>query len=273
MSRKKSIGIFDTGLGGLNIMKEIVKKLPEYDYIYLADNARLPYGMRSKEIVYKFTKEAIDFLFRKRCDLVILACNTVSSEALRKIQREYLPKKYPNKKVLGVIVPAAEESAKKCQNNRMGVIGTQRTIKSSAFVRELSKVNPKIKVFQEACPLLAPIIEAGEHDSETTEMVLKKYLKPLIDKKISILVLGCTHYEILEQTIERIVGPKIKIISESKIVAKRLKIYLERHPEIEKKLAKKHKRIFYSTDLTRNFEVLGSQFFGQKIKPQKAILK
>jgi len=272
MLRNKSIGIFDSGFGGLSVMKGIVKELPDYNYIYLGDSARVPYGTRSKETVYKFTKQAVDFLFKKGCELIIVACNTASSDALRLVQQKHVPKYDASKKVLGVLIPAAEDACKKTKNKRIGVMATEGTVKSGAFIRELRKVDPKIKVYQKACPLLVPIVEAGEHDSEITEITLKKYLKPLISNKIDTLILGCTHYGILEPKIRKIVGEKMKIISESKIVARKLKNYLERHPEIEEKLAKKRKRIFYSTDLTKNFEMLGSKFFGEKIKPQKADL-
>jgi glutamate racemase len=272
MIRNKSIGIFDSGFGGLSVMRGIVKELPDYSFIYLGDSARVPYGTRSKETVYKFTKQAIDFLFKKGCELIIVACNTASSDALRLVQQKHVPKNYASKKVLGVLIPAAEDAISKTKNGRIGVIATQGTVKSRAFIRELRKINPKIKVYQKACPLLVPIVEAGEQNLEITDITLKKYIKPLIDNRIDTLILGCTHYGILEPKIREIVGKKMKIISESKIVAHKLKSYLENHPEVERELTKNRKRIFYSTDLTKNFEILGSKFFGEKIKPQKADL-
>ena len=232
----------------------------------------MPYGNRSKETIYKFTKQAIKFLIDKNCELIILACNTVSSEALRRIQQEYIPKNHPDKKVLGVLIPAAEIATLENKSKRIGVIATSQTVKSKAFIRELSKISPKIKVFQKACPLLVRIVEKGEQDLGSADVILKRYLKPLISKKIDTLVLGCTHYGILEGKIREITGKNIKIISESKIVAQKLKNYLKRHTEIEEKLGKNGKRVFYSTDLTENFEILGSKFFGEKIKPQKADL-
>jgi len=268
----KSIGIFDSGFGGLNIMKGIVKKMPEYNYVYLGDTARVPYGTRSKEIIYDFTKQAVDFLFSKDCELVILACNTASSDALRAIQQEYLPTYYPNKKVLGVIIPTIEFALTKTENKRIGVMATEGTVSSKSFIRELLKSDRHIKVFQNPCPLLVPIIEAGEHNSKITDIVLEKYLKPLIDNKIDTLILGCTHYGILESRIKKIVGKNIKIISEENILAKKLKDYLFKHKEIERVLAKKGKYEFYSTDLTKKFDVLGSKFFGKKIQAKKAII-
>ena len=268
-SRKKYIGIFDSGFGGLAILREIVKKLPVYDYIYLGDTARTPYGSRSEEVTYKFTEQAVDFLFKKDCELIILACNTASSEALRKIQQEYLPKKYLGRRVLGVIIPAAEEASEKTVNNRIAVIATNGTIKSHTFERELKKINSKIQVFQIAAPLLVPLVEAGEHNSEAADLILKNYLTPLIKKNIDTLILGCTHYGILEKQIKNIIGGKIRIISEGKVVAEKLKDYFERHPEIETKIAKNSKAIFYTTDLTDGFSILGSKFFGKKIKAEK----
>jgi glutamate racemase len=272
MPRNKSIGIFDSGFGGLSVMRGIVKELPEYDFVYLGDTARVPYGTRSKDIVYEFAKQAVDFLFGKNCELIIFACNTASSDALRRIQQVYILKCHPDKKVLGVLIPAAEIAAEKTGNKKVGVMATEGTVKSGAFVRELKKIDKSIKIFQASCPLLVPIVEAGEQNSEITDIILKKYLCPLMGKKIDTLILGCTHYGILEKKISKITGKNIKIISESKIIGKKLGNYLKKHPEIEKKLAKNKKTVFYSTDLTNNFEVLGSKFFGQKIKPQKADL-
>jgi len=273
MARNKFIGIFDSGFGGLNTMKDIVAELPEYDFIYLGDSARAPYGNRSKEIIYKFSVQAVEFLFKKGCEIVILACNTASSDALHQIQKKYLPKYYPNKKVLGVIIPLAETATFQTKNKKIGIMGTERTVASKAFNRELLKIDSKIKIFQQACPLLVPIVEAGENNSQITKTVLNKYIKTLMRRKIDTLILGCTHYGILKNKIKKIVGKDVTVISESKIVAKKFKDYLKRHPEIEKKISKRHKRIFYSTDLTEKFKTLGSNFFGEKIKVQKIDLK
>lgn len=159
--RNKAIGIFDSGFGGLDILKTIVKKLPKYNYVYLGDSARAPYASRSQDLIYKFTEQAVDFLFKQNCQLIILACNTASSEALRKIQQVYLPKHYPKRRVLGVIIPAVEEAVELTTNNRIGIIGTEGTVSSKAFVREINKLKPEVKVFQKACPLFCPIVEAG----------------------------------------------------------------------------------------------------------------
>lgn len=254
-------------------MRGIVKELPAYDYLYLGDTARAPYGTRSPEVVYEFTKQAVDFMFANNCELIIFACNTASSDALRKIQQEYLPKYYPNKKVLGVLIPAAEEAIIKTKNKKIGVIATEGTVCSGAFARELMKINPKIKVFQNPCPLLVPIVEAGEQNSKATKIILENYLKPIKNRGADTLILGCTHYGILENQIRKIIGSGMAIISEAKVVPKKLKDYLKRHAAIEKKISKNRIVRFFSTDLTDKFILLGSKFFGRKIKAQKISLK
>jgi len=269
IKRNKSIGIFDSGFGGLDILKTITKEFPNYNYIYLGDTARTPYGTRSKEVIYEFTSQAIRALFENDCELVILACNTASSDALKTIQQEYLPKYYPRKKVLGVLIPTAEEAIKKTKNGKIGVIATEGTIRSNSFKRELIKLNPRIKVFQKACPLLVPIVEAGEQNADFTEIILTKYLEPLKKQNIDTLILGCTHYGILNKKIKKVMGGKVLVLSEAKIIPKKLGDYLEKHSDIEKKLGKSRKRVFYSTDLTDRFTSLGSNFFGKPSKQRK----
>lgn len=265
----KFVGVFDSGFGGIHILRGIVKELPLYDYLYLGDTARTPYGTRSQEALYEFAKQAVDFLFKNNCELIIFACNTASAEALRNIQREYLSKQYPGKKALGVLIPAAEEAVAKTVNKRIGVIATESTVQSGAFARELTKLNPRIKIFQNVCPLLAPIVEAGEQNSKAAKIMLEDYLEPLKKKGIDTLILGCTHYGILENSIRKIIGSRVAIISEAKIVPKKLKHYLERHLEIEKKLGRNGVVKFYTTDLTDRFILLGSIFFGEKIKAKR----
>lgn len=253
-------------------MRGIVKELPDYDFVYLGDTARVPYGTRSPEVVYEFTRQAVEFLLTKNCGLVILACNTASSDALRKIQREYLPKYFPDRNVLGVLIPAAEEAVGRTRNGRVGVLATSGTVRSGAFVREIFKLDPKINVFQEACPLLVPLVEAGEEHSPATEHFLKQYLKPLLVKKIDTLILGCTHYGMLERRIRKLVGKNVHVISEANVVARKLRNYLDRHPERERTLARNGARTFYSTDITENFETLGKRFFGERINVEKVVL-
>lgn len=272
MHKGGNIGVFDSGFGGIDILKSITKHLPEYNYIYLGDTARTPYGTRSAEIIYQFSIQAVDFLFQHNCELVIIACNTASSDALRRIQTEYLPTHYPDKKVIGVLVPTAETATLKTTNKRIGVIATEGTVNSGAFVREITKLDPKIKVFQKGCPLLVPIIESGEEKSEIATLTLKYYLTPLLKRKIDTLILGCTHYGILENKIQEIVGSTVQIVSEARLIPKKLAYYLEQHPEIKRKLGTQKIITFYSTDLTERFSVLGSRFFGKKIQAKKATL-
>ena len=270
-TKNGSIGVFDSGFGGLDVLREIVKQLPEYNYIYLGDTARMPYGSRSQEAVYSFTKQAVNFLFGQGCSLIILACNTASSEALRKIQQNYLAKHFTKRRVLGVIIPTAESAVEQTKNNRLGVIATEATVASRVFEKELKKLNPKIKVYQRACPLLVPIVEAGEQNSKIADLALEKYLGPLIKSNIDTLILGCTHYGLLKNKIRKIMDNNVNIVAEGKIVAKKLKDYLIRHPEIENTLDKnqKSKIKFFTTDLTEKSKALGSQFFGKTIIPEK----
>lgn len=271
-NRKKFIGVFDSGFGGLDVLRGIVQELPDYDYMYLGDSERVPYGNRKKDEIYDFSRQAVDFLFRKKCSLIIFACNTASAGALRRIQREYLPKKYPNKKVLGVLIPAAEVAAKRTKNKKIGIIATERTVSSKAFRRELLKIDEKVEIFQKSCPLLVPLVEAGKEDLPRTEVILEKYLQPLLEKKIDTLILGCTHYGILKKKIAKIVGKKVNIICEADVIGKKLKDYLERHSKIEKTIGKNKKISFFSTDLSSGFEKIGSRFFRKKIMVKKAVI-
>jgi len=272
-NQKFSIGIFDSGFGGLNIMRAIVKQLPDYDYIYLGDTARTPYGSRSQEIIYNFTKQAVEFLFKKDCQLVIIACNTASSQALRKIQMEWLPAKYPDRKVLGVIIPTAEEAIGVTKNMKIGIMATEATVHSRAFANELKKLNSKVSIYQQACPLFVPLIESNERGEEIIENITAHYLKSLIKNKIDTLILGCTHYGYLKKYVKRIAPTNLKIIVEDEIVARKLKKYLANHIEIEKKISRKKQRKFYTTDLTDKFAKFGSRFYGQKINPEKIVLE
>ena len=265
----QSIGVFDSGFGGLSILRGIVDEMSEYDFMYLGDTARVPYGTRSSDVVYEFTRQAVEFLLKKECGIVILACNTASSDALRRIQREYLPKHFPDRSVLGVLIPAAEEAAAKSRNKRIGVLATTGTVRSGAFVREVSKLDPEAKVFQSACPLLVPLVEAGEENSPAAEYFLKQYLKPLLAEDIDTLILGCTHYGFLEQAIRKIVGSGVHIVSESRIIGEKLCEYLVRHPERSQTLSTCGMRTFYSTDLTEHFSMLGKRFFGEEIVVEK----
>ncbi|MGB9883084.1 MAG: glutamate racemase [Microgenomates group bacterium] len=264
-----NIGVFDSGLGGLTILKGFLKKLPQYNYIYLGDNARVPYGNRSAQLIYQFTQEAVDFLVKKNCSLIIIACNTSTANALKKIQTEYLPKKYPQVKVLGVIRPTVEKVFEK-KYQKIGVIATKATVNSNAFKKEIKKFLPKAIVYQQACPLLVPYIEDSEKDKRVLKLLLANYLKS-IKNKIEVLILGCTHYEIIKDQIQKEVG-KIKVISQSEIVAESLKKYLSNHPEIEKKLEKKGQVQYFLTDFSLDYQRLIKKFLGRYF-PNKNIHK
>lgn len=266
------IGIFDSGFGGLTVFREIKKALPKYDYLYLGDSLRAPYGGRSQEMIYRFTQQAVDFLFKQGCQLVILACNTVSSEALRKLQQEWLPANYPDRRILGVIRPLAEEAARVSRFDRVGVIGTRATVESRAYERELKAQNSKLKVFQKAAPLLVPLIEEGWLDKPETRMIIKKYLRPLKDAQIDTLILGCTHYPLLIKEFKRIAGKRVNVLNAPKIVADKLVDYLNRHPEIESKLTQGGQIKYLTTNSPEHFDELGSKFLGSSIKSEKVEL-
>jgi glutamate racemase len=266
------IGIFDSGLGGLIIAKAIRKAMPEYDYVYLGDTKRVPYGNRSHEAVFEFTKEAMEYLFKKEdCAIVVVACNTASARALRRIQQEYLPVLFSppakgewpkaegvfTRKVLGVLIPAAEEAAK---FERVGIIGTAGTVASNTFPNEIKKLNTQTKIFQNAAPMLVPLAEEGEIKNALP--FIKKYLQPLLNKKLDALVLGCTHYPIFKNKIKKLLPKETRIISQDEIVPKKLKNYFARHPEIAKKLSKKHTAKIIVTDMTKTVSKLTEKWFG-----------
>lgn len=259
------IGIFDSGLGGLLIAKAIRKAMPEYDYVYLGDTKRVPYGNRSHGAVYEFTKEAVDYLFKKEnCAIVIIACNTASARALRRIQSHYAKATRDKaRKILGVLIPGAEACA---QFERVGVLATRGTVSSDTFPDEIKKVNPKTKVFQNAAPMLVPLAEEGEVDD--AKVFVKKYLKPLTDKKVEAIMLGCTHYPIFKKEIKKIVGKKVAVISQDEIVPKKLKEYLLKHQEISKQLSKKGTAKILVTDITDNMVKLSQKWFGKEAKPE-----
>ncbi len=265
------LGVFDSGFGGLTILKELIKKLPQYNYVYLGDNARAPYGNKSEATVYDYTREAVDFLFKQGCQLIILACNTASAEALRRIQQEWLPENWPGKRVLGVIIPVAQVAAGQSRSKKIGVIGTKLTIQSGAYGKELNKIRPGLKVFAKATPLLVPLVENNWAGEPETRMILRKYLSPLKDKKIDTLILGCTHYPFLKHDIADIMGKKIKIVSTPSAVAYKLGDYLLRHPEIENKLKRESKRKFYTTDELAQFKKFGEKYLSLSIKNIKKV--
>lgn len=256
------IGIFDSGLGGLIITRAICKMMPEYDYVYYGDTKRVPYGNKSNKAIYEFTREAVDYLFRKEnCSVVIIACNTASARALEQIQKEYLPKNFKDRKVLGVLIPAAEVAS---LFKRVGVLATLGTVASNTFPAEIKKLNNKTKTFQNAAPMFVPLVEEG--DIKLARPFILKYLKPLMNKKLDALVLGCTHYPILKKEIKSILGKNVQIISQDEIIPKKLMDYLAKHLEIRKKLTCNKTIKIIVTDKTQNMENLAKKWFGSNIQ-------
>ena len=268
MSIKKPIGVFDSGFGGLTVLKEIVKQLPNYDYLYLGDNARAPYGSRSFETVYEYTLECVKQLFAMDCELVILACNTASAKALRNIQQHDLPKIAPEKRVLGVIRPTTEVVGKLSKTGHVGVLGTTGTITSNSYPIEIEKFYPNITVHQEACHMWVPIVENNEIESEAADLFIQKNLSNLLakDKNIDTIILGCTHYPLLIRKIKKHLPSNIILVSQGEIVAEGLADYLKRHPEMEERCSKGKSIEFYTTDSPENFDKAASMFYGKEVR-------
>ncbi len=256
------IGVFDSGYGGLTVLKEFIDLMPEYDYYYLGDNARSPYGTRSFDAVYNYTLEAVKKLFEMGCHLIILACNTASAKALRTIQQNDLPKIDPEKRVLGVIRPSVEILAKLTQTNNIGILGTKGTVISNSYPLEINKLFPEIKVSQEACPMWVPLVENNEYNNSGTDYFIKKNIDSLLSKNNNIdsIILACTHYPLLMSKIKTQLPENIQIVSQGKIVAESLKAYLNRHPEIESKLTKSNTYKFFTTDSAETFKSQGKIF-------------
>lgn len=265
------IGIFDSGYGGLTILSEIQKKLPEYDYIYLGDNSRSPYGTRSFEIVYEFTKQAVLTLFDKGCNLVILACNTASAKALRTIQQNDLPNIHPDKRVLGVIRPTTEIIGEITKSRHIGILGTTGTIQSESYPIEISKLHPDIITNSHACPMWVHLVENGEADNDGADYFIKKDVDNILSKDnlIDTIILGCTHYPLLLKKIEKYIPEYIKIISQGEYVADSLKEYLSRHPDMDKICTKGGKTIYYTTESPDKFKESASIFLNQEIEVEK----
>lgn len=276
MIQKGCIGIFDSGYGGLTILKEIVRTLPRYNYIYLGDNARAPYGTRSFEVVYEYTREAVFRLFGMGCQLVILACNTASAKALRSIQQLDLPHWEPGKRVLGVIRPSVEALAACSRNGHIGILATRGTVASGSYPMEIEKLYGKQKhrITQLACPMWVPLVENNELSGEGTEYFVQKYLRELltIDPEIDTIVLGCTHYPLLRPLIARFLPADIRIVSQGCIVADSLSDYLLRHTEMDKKLAKEGNIAYYTTEKTELFDRMAGLFLGKEIKSQRIVM-
>ena len=262
-----SIGIFDSGYGGLTVMKEIVKELSEYDYKYLGDNMRAPYGNRSFDTVYQYTLDSLRWFFKNDCPLVILACNTASAKALRTIQQNDLNDFGSEKRVLGVIRPTSEVIGNYSKSRHVGIFGTTGTVQSESYLIEINKFFPDVTVVQEACPMWVPLVENNEHLYAGADYFIKQHVHRLLDKDplIDTILLACTHYPLLEEKIAQFLPGGIQLISQGSIVAKSLEEYLGRHPEIEGKLSKKGNSAFYTTGDEEDFNNKASLFYGKNV--------
>ena len=270
MQAKSPIGVFDSGYGGLTVLKEIVKELPGYDYIYLGDNARAPYGPRSFDTVYQYTLECVQWFFKQGCELVILACNTASAKALRTIQQKDLPDIDPSKRVLGVIRPTTEVIGQYSKTGEVGILGTTGTVQSESYPIEIAKFFPAIKVYQEACPMWVPLVESNEYDTPGADYFIQKHIDHLLSASDSIdtLLLACTHYPLLINKISKFLPEGVKVISQGEIVASSLAEYLARHPELATKISKNGQLSFFTTDSTTDFNSHGGAFFGKPVQSQ-----
>ena len=281
------IGVFDSGFGGLTVLGSLLERLPRYDYLFLADSARAPYGARSLDVINEFTLEAVEWLFDQGCPVVVLACNTASARALRNLQLLHLPVHRPDRRVLGVVRPSVEalaglppgavpgRTAPSPATGTVGVLGTEGTIASDSYGMELRKLAPGLELVQQACPLWVPLVEAGELDGPGTEHFLRRYLDPVLDRPRPPrrLLLACTHYPLLFPGIRRIVPPEIEVLAQGDIVAARLADWLARHPEHETRLGRGGQRRFATTDDPAWFAARGERLLGQPLTAERARLR
>jgi len=268
MINKGSIGVFDSGYGGLTVLESLQAELPSYDFIYLGDNARTPYGSRSFEVIYQYTLEAVKFLFKQGCPLVILACNTASAKALRTIQQNDLVSLAPTNRVLGVLRPTTEEIGTLTSSGHVGVLGTNGTINSNSYAIEIKKFFPGLTVVQKSCPMWVPLVENNEFDNVGGEFYIKKYIDEILhqDDEIDTLVLACTHYPILEEKIKKHLPKHIRLVSQGNLVASKLKTYLNRHSEINDRLTKTSALNVLTTECNTSFDLVASKFYKKEIK-------
>lgn len=275
MLKPGPIGVFDSGYGGLTILSEFQKILPQYDYCYLGDNSRAPYGSRSFDVIYEFTKQAVETLFDKGCNLIILACNTASAKALRSIQQNDLPTIDPNKRVLGVIRPTAEIVGELSQSRHVGIFGTIGTIQSLSYEMEIGKLFPDIKVVGEACPMWVPLVECHEYDKAGADYFVKQHIDRLLsrDPEIDTLILGCTHYPLLIEKIRKYLPEQIKIISQGEHVAASLKDYLQRHALLEQACTKEGTTTYYTTESPQKFSDMAEVFLNKNISVSRITLE
>jgi glutamate racemase len=272
------LALFDSGFGGLTVLKELAKAMPNYDFAYLGDNARAPYGSRSFDSIYRYTLEAVRYLFSLGCPLVILACNTASAKALRTIQQKDLPLVAPNNRVLGMIRPMAEEIGNFTKTRHIGILGTEGTITSGSYLMEIAKFWPSLRVEQEPCPMLVPLVEKGLINHPATEMFIREYIQKILakDPRIDTLLLACTHYPLLKDIFAKTLPQNVKIVSQTSIIAKKTLEYLAKHPEIDKRISKnlqKNGKIrFLTTDSAEFFEKGAASFWGEPVKAENVIL-
>ncbi len=268
------IGIFDSGYGGLTVFREIADRLPQYDYLYLGDNARAPYGPRSFECIYQYTLECVEQLFKEGCSLVILACNTASAKALRTIQQRDLPHLPGLKRVLGVIRPTTEIVGNYSTTGAVGILATTGTVQSLSYPIEIGKFFPDLRVFQQDCPMWVPLVENNEHETPGADYFIKKQLDKLTAQcpDIDTIILGCTHYPLLVSKIRQYIAPTVRIVSQGNLVAASLDDYLVRHPEIEQLCSKTGQRDFFTTESTAAFDRQAAIFFGEPVKSRHLAL-
>ena len=261
------IGIFDSGYGGLTVFREIRKRLPEYDYIYLGDNGRAPYGSRDFDTIYEYTLECVKHLFGMGCRLVVLACNTASAKALRTIQQKDLPGIDPARRVLGVIRPTTEMTGAFTKTRHVGVLATAGTVNSRSYVIEIASLFPDIKVFQQACPMWVPLVENNEHESPGADYFVKKYLDALMAQSGSIdtILLGCTHYPLLIGKIRQYLPAGVEVISQGEIVAEKLEDYLVRHPRMENMCSRGGRVEYLTTESAAGFDAMAAVFMGDQV--------
>ena len=265
------IGIFDSGFGGLTVLKEIEQVIPQYDFLYLGDNARAPYGSRSFETVYAYTLDAVQWLFKQGCPLIVLACNTSSAKALRTIQQKDLPRLAPERRVLGVIRPVTESVGKRTRSGHIGILATAGTVASQSYVIELNKYFPEITVVQEACPMWVPLVENNELDSDGADYFVKRHIDRILsaDPLIDTIVLACTHYPLLQDKIGRHLSPDISLVSQGEIVAQSLADYLRRHPEIGNQCSQQGRRDFFTTEKADFFDSSARLFYGCEVRSRE----
>lgn len=261
------IGIFDSGYGGLTILEKIRKELPQYDYIYLGDNARTPYGTRSFDVVYKYTLECVTKLFEMGCQLVVLACNTASAKALRTIQQHDLPLLDPNRRVLGVIRPTVEAVGEMTKTKHIGLLATSGTVQSNSYPLEIQKLHSDVVVTSEACPMWVPLIENNEHATKGADYFIRKNVEHLMesDSQIDTIMLGCTHYPLLEDKIKSLLSEGIQVVSQGEIVARSLVDYLHRHPEMDERCTKNGSIRYFTTESVEKFASSASIFLNEEI--------